>query len=297
MTRPALYAVLLIVGAIWGLSIVVTKVAVSTGYGPFGLIFWQLIIAVTILGAILIYQGKSLRFQRSMLGALIIVGLIGTIIPNTASYSVAFHLPAGVMALILALVPMFALPVALAFGQERPEKRRFIGVILGAIAVSLIVLPSTSLPGVGLAVFVLIGLISPLCYGLEGNYVAWRGTDGLDAIQLLFGASLVSLVFVTPTMILTDQVISPFIAWGTAEWSILANGVLHAVAYPSYIWLVRRGGAVFASQVSYLVTGAGVLWSILLLSERYSLWVWAALVVMILGLVLVQPKATSRADA
>ena len=44
-----------------------------------------------------------------------------------------------------------------------------------------------------------------------------------------------------------------------------------------------------ASQIAYLVTGFGVLWSMVLLGERYSLWVWAAFALMLLGVALVQP--------
>jgi drug/metabolite transporter (DMT)-like permease len=53
---------------------------------------------------------------------------------------------------------------------------------------------------------------------------------------------------------------------------------------------VDRAGAVFAAQVSYLVTGFGVLWSMMILSERYSPFIWAALVLVLLGVALVQPR-------
>ena len=52
-------------------------------------------------------------------------------------------------------------------------------------------------------------------------------------------------------------------------------------------------GAVFASQVSYVVTLAGVFLSALILGEAYSGWVWAALTLMIGGLALVQPRSRS----
>ena len=40
-----------------------------------------------------------------------------------------------------------------------------------------------------------------------------------------------------------------------------------------------------------MVTAAGVLWSMTLLGESYSIWVWLALGVMMLGMFLVQPRA------
>ena len=67
-----------------------------------------------------------------------------------------------------------------------------------------------------------------------------------------------------------------------------------ALVYAAYVWLAARAGAVFATQTSYFVTGSGVLWAMLLLGERFSAWVWAALVVMLVGLFLVQPRQGPR---
>ena len=83
---------------------------------------------------------------------------------------------------------------------------------------------------------------------------------------------------------------------------MVLSSVIHVIVYAGYVWLVGRSGAVFAGQVSYLVTAFGVLWAMLLLRETYSLWVWGALVCMALGLMLVQPRlalqgATGKTDA
>jgi drug/metabolite transporter (DMT)-like permease len=60
--------------------------------------------------------------------------------------------------------------------------------------------------------------------------------------------------------------------------------------YTGYVWLVSQAGAVFASQVAYVVTGMGVIWSMLLLTERYSGWVWASLLLILVGMFMVQPR-------
>ena len=75
-----------------------------------------------------------------------VIALVGTQIPNSASYLAAFHLPAGVPALVIAVVPIFALLIALALGLERLQWLRLLGICLGAFAIALIVLSDTSLP-------------------------------------------------------------------------------------------------------------------------------------------------------
>ena len=59
-----LYGMLLLMGAGWGLSVPLSKIAVSTGHQPFGLIFWQLVIVVLVLGAICRFRGKRLEMGR-----------------------------------------------------------------------------------------------------------------------------------------------------------------------------------------------------------------------------------------
>ena len=74
------------------------------------------------------------------------------------------------------------------------------------------------------------------------------------------------------------------------DMAILAGALIHVTVYSTYVWMVGRAGVVFATQVSYLVTGFGVVWAMLLLGERYSGWVWAAMAVMFVGLFLIQPR-------
>jgi drug/metabolite transporter (DMT)-like permease len=112
----------------------------------------------------------------------------------------------------------------------------------------------------------------------------------MHPFQLLLGASLVGSVLAAPLAAGTGQLVWP-VGWGAAEWAVLLSGMLNAVAYAGYVWLVGRAGSVYASQIAYLVTGFGVLWSMALLGERYSAWVWAAFGLMLAGVALVQPLA------
>ena len=70
----------------------------------------------------------------------------------------------------------------------------------------------------------------------------------------------------------------------------MAAALFHVIAYTGFVWLVGVAGSVFSSQISYIVTLAGVLLSMAFLGETYSVWVWVALALMIGGLVLVRPQ-------
>lgn len=295
--RLFLTAILFILGAGWGLTQPLSKIAVSTGHLPFGLLFWQLLIGAVFLGVITVIRGQSLPLTWSALRIYLIIAFIGTIIPNSFSYRAAAYLPSGIMSIIIAMVPMFAFPVALALGMDRFSARRVLGLGLGLSGVALIALPEASLPDAAMLAWIPIAMIAPLCYGLEANVVARWGIGGLDPVQVLLGASCLGTVLMFPTALLTGQFIDPRAGIGGPELALVAASLLHAVIYAGYVWLVGRSGSVFASQVSYMVTGCGVIWAMLILSETYSIWVWAALFVMMLGISLVQPRRRAAPES
>jgi len=143
-----------------------------------------------------------------------------------------------------------------------------------------------------------VALIGPLFYAVEATYVAHRGTQGMDALQAMLGASLVGLILCVPIMLGLDQGYSP-LPLGRDDAALAVSSALHALLYATYVWLAATAGSVFAAQSSYLVTGAGMLWAMALLGERPSPMVWLALAVMLAGVALVQPRvrATKLVEA
>lgn len=294
--RLMLVGVLVLMGAAWGVTQPLTKIAVTAGHPPLGLVFWQLCIAAGVMGALTLFRGRRLPLGRRHLLLYAIIALVGTILPNSASYRAALHLPSGVMSIVISLVPMLSFPMALAMGTDRFSALRLLGLVLGLAAILLIALPEASLPDAAMVAWLPVALIAPAFYAFEGNYVARFGTQGLDPFQVLTGASILGVLVVAPAVVMTDTFVDPRLPWDTSHWAILGIGVAHALAYAGYVWCVGRAGAVFAAQVAYLVTGFGVLWAWLILSETYSAWVWAALALMFAGLFLVQPR-TKRLPA
>ena len=287
---PRLVLILAVLGAGWGATLPLAKIAVSNGHQPLGLVFWQLVIGAAVLGAVTHLRGKTLPLGVAQIRLYVVIALIGTVLPNSASYAAAARLPAGLMSILLSLVPMFAFPIALVLGIDRFSLARFGGLCCGLAGVLLIVGPEASLPERAMVAFIPLALIAPFFYGLEGNIVAKWGTAGVGPIRLLYGASLAGILISLPLALGTGQFVDPRPPWGAPEVALVLSSVIHAVVYALYVWLVGRAGSVFAAQVSYLVTGFGVVWAMVLLGERYSGWIWAALLMVLAGLILVQPR-------
>jgi drug/metabolite transporter (DMT)-like permease len=284
--------VLVATGCAWGTTQPLGKVATSTGHQPLGLIFWQLVIGALVLGPLAVLA-RPVRVGARALGWAVLIALIGTIIPNYTFYLSVARLPAGIMSIIICTVPMMAYPMAMALGMDRLQGMRLAGLGCGLTGVALIALPGTSLPEPGMAAFLPLAMVGPLFYAIEGNVVARIGTAGMGALQAMALASAVGAVMAAPLAVASGQWVDPRGAWGVAEWALAGTSVAHALAYAAYVWLAARAGAVFASQCSYIVTGTGVLWAWALLGESFSIWVLAALAVMLAGLALVQPRERS----
>lgn len=296
MRRFGLLGALLAIGAAWGFTLPLMVVAVSTGHQPLGLIVWQKAIMFLLLAGFLRAGRRPWPPLAGNLRLFVTVAVFGAILPGYFSFLTATHLPAGIRAIIVAMVPMFVLPMALMLGFERPDLRRSIGVGVGAVAMVLIGLPGAGVtPEVGITML-LLALVVPFSYGIEANYLAWRGAHALHPFQLLIGASGIGLLLAWPLAQATGQMLYPR-SWGRPEWAILGVGVLNTLAYSGYVWLIARAGSVFASLIAYLVTGFGVLWSMLLLGERYTALVWAAFGLMLAGIALVQPRAAADDEA
>ena len=197
------------------------------------------------------------------------------------------------MSILISAVPLLAFPMALAMRQDRFSWVRVCGLMLGLLGVVMILGPDTG--GDVALLWVMVALVGPLCYALEATFVAWKGTPGIDPIQAILGASVVSLVITTPLALATGQWVDPF-PMARPEVALLILATLSAVVYAAYIWLAMAAGSVFTSQVSYIVTGSGVLWAMVLLGERFQPVVWLALVAMLAGVALVQPRAARAGE-
>ncbi|WP_347816214.1 DMT family transporter, partial [uncultured Planktomarina sp.] len=178
MRRLVPYGWLLFIGISWGATQPLAKIAVSSGYQPLGLIFWQMSISAVVLGLVNMIRRRPLPINRRVVPFYLAIALIGTIIPNAASYKAYTVLPAGIMALLLSLIPMIAFPIALMFGLDRFSFKRMAGLSLGLFAVLLIIGVPEALPDAAMLAFIPLGLLPSLMYAFEGNFVARFGTGG-----------------------------------------------------------------------------------------------------------------------
>ena len=288
-STPKLWLAVLGIGLAWGATGPLSKIAVSTGHSGIGIAFWDTLIAALVLSGILVLRRRRLPLDRRHVALFLACGLLGTALPNSLSYTAYRHLPVGIMVMLISLVPMMTLLVAWPLGLEHPSPRRLAGLVLGAVAVGMIVLPGSSLPDPSQAPWLILPIVVALSYAGENVVIAKADMRDIGPYTTMCGLSWGALLLLLPSVIATDAWFD-ITALGPPERAVLGITALHLLAYGGFIWLIGQAGPVFAAQVGYVVTGTGVLLGMVLFGERHSLWVWTALAVMVAGLALVQPR-------
>ena len=284
-------ALLVALGVGWGSTQPLGKIAASTGHPPFGLIFWQTVIMVVVLGALMVSLGLRSAFNRKALIFFGVVAVLGTIIPNASFYISVARLPAGIMSILISTVPLIAFPMAMLVGADRFGWQRLGGLLLGMVGVALIVLPRASLPDPAMVAFLPLAMVGPFFYAVEGVFVSRFGTGSMHPIAAMFGTMVLVLILLVPILAVTGQFYVPSLPLETADLALILSSSMSGILYATYVGLAVRAGAVFATQTSYIVTVAGIAWASLLLGERFSAFVLVGATVLLLGVSLVQPRS------
>ena len=294
MIRPAkAWTVLILIGVVWGITFSLARFLVQSGAHPLGINLWVSGMGSIVLSFFLFIRRQPLPVEKAHLWFYLVCGLSGTVIPGTLLFYAAGHVAAGVLAITIALVPMMTFLSALRFRLESNDIKRILGVVLGLIAITMIAAPETSLPDPDSRIWVMVAGVASLLYCFENMVIALKKPGGTDAFTILCGMQILSSVMMLPIVLITDSFVAPSWPLGLKDAVLIAMALINVSSYGAFIYLVDTCGPVFASQMAYIVTLAGVLWGILILSESHSFWVWAALLVMMAGLVLVQPKKVS----
>ena len=283
------WMIMIVGGTAWGVTFSLAKIAMNAGAHPLGLTLWTSLTGGTMVLLYAMARRMRIPTDRRHLVFYLVCGLLGTAIPSTVFNYAVSEVPAGIVAIVVALAPMMSFAIAAGLGIDRIVAVRLLGVALGLLAVIMIVAPEASLPDPGMAPWVLLATAATSCYAIENNYIALRKPQETNAIVILCGMLIMAGFAIAPAVVATGTFVPLTSPFGTIELCIVALAAINVVSYGMFIHLISLTGPVFASQMAYPVTFTGVFWGIVIFGEQHSPWIWAALVVMLSGLALVKP--------
>lgn len=289
------YLLILIAGLLWGATFSLTLIATADGAHPLALVSWQILLTAVIFAGVCLVSKVPL-FNLRHFRHYLFIAVIGVTAPILFYYSAAPHLSAGILSITVSTVPMFTYVLMLILRYESIILKRMLGIVLGIIAVVLLVVPDQGLSSDDASWWILLVVLCSWFYAMENVYISKGMGPEVDIREILFGSNMLAVTFQFPVAIYLG--VAEPVTWlfTDAGLAIVGITVASAFAYAMFFYTIRHSGPVFASQCAYIVTIAGVVWGIIIFSEQHTVWVWASVVVMMMGLVLVTPDKDTGTD-
>lgn len=258
---------LICLGFIWGSGYSIAKFAMTNGVPPLGYSFWQALGPAVILSILSFTTGKKSLLNPHYWSYFLICGLIGIAIPNTNMYFIASHIPAGLLAVLVNTVPLLVYPLALCFGQEKPDFLRFLALIIGVLGIILII----GIPDIEMySHWALLTLLSPLSFALCSIYIARKKAPKLNIIEAASGMLIAASLLLTP-LVLKQHAFYPLnLPFTLPKQVIILEIILSSIGYLFFFMLVRHAGPVFYSLTGGVVALTGLFWGYILFAETPS---------------------------
>lgn len=283
-TVPVL--ILVFLGLLWGGVPSISKYVIAQGIHPLSYSFWILAIASSVLVIFNFLCGR--RLPPKHLVFYTICGLTSSAIPTTIMYYSVIWIPAGLMALLLAVAPIFTYAFGMFAQVEKYHPLKTVGLLLAFIGITLILMPDSVTHMKAPVWAILLGLLTPAFYAVNMVYVARYRPNNLHVMDLAAGSLIVATIALFVTTIIFESIYPVWDADPLITVLILYHGTLTATAFCFFYLLIKLAGALFSSQVTYTVTVFGILIGAYVHSEVLPTLVWIAAIVMFAGIGFIQ---------
>jgi len=269
---------LIILAAIWGASFIFLRVLAPI-LGPVVTVFLRALIAgsgLVVYFSIIKFDIEWKRYWKKYL----IIGAINTALPFFLFAFAALYIQASYSVILNSTAPFFGAIFSALWLGERLTFRRILGLIIGAVGVTLVVKINGGAANPMFGWAVAACTLGSLCYGLAATFIKKHGAGarpmGIAAGSQIFAATL--LVPVLPFAPIRGEV-TFMVALGILIFALLCN----LIAYLLYYRLVTDVGPTRALTVTFLMPVFGMIWAMLFLNETITISMIAGTALIIFG--------------
>ncbi len=287
--RPSLLLIgmLFVLGVSFALAVSLNRFAADGGVPLLPYVFWQSFgggAALTLLAAALRRLPPiDFRHVRIFLST----GALNLAFPYMLLAYLAPKVPASLLSLGLALVPIMVYVLALSLRLDRFHGLRCSGILLGFAGILIVLLPQASLPAPGMAGWVALGLVPSLSYAVNAVLVArWRPQE-TTSLPLAGGLMLASSGYVLVVMATMGEWWAFGGDFGVGHGATIGAMANNCVSFYLVFEIIRRAGPVIFSTVNYIATLSGMGFGMWFFGDAPSAYIWGAIVLMFAGLFLV----------
>lgn len=258
----ASYIRLIVLAMIWGSSFLFQRIAVPE-LGPNWVATGRLLLGALTLVLIMLVLRKPFLLRQNF-KQYFWIGFINSALPFWLFAYASITLPAGVTAVLNAMVPLFSV-LLLWLRGESPSAGKFLGVFLGIVGVAMIVgfggLPLNLKTALGF----LAGMSAAALYAYSASEIRQRFTN-VDPLAVATGSLLGATLALLPTLFVSGVPVASNI---TPWLMLIPLGVMcSGIAYLLYFRLLQDVGSTRAVTVTLLIPVFALLWGVLFLQEH-----------------------------
>ncbi|MDP3524806.1 MAG: DMT family transporter [Hoeflea sp.] len=279
----ATWAILLLLGLIWGASFFFARIAVQH-VPPMTLVLIRVSLAAVALH---LAFGRQPGFYAALVGRwreLLVLGLINNAIPFTLIFLGQTEIGAGLASILNATTPLWTVIIAQVLTtDEKISSAKLIGCALGLAGMVLLIGPAA----LGIADAPLWAKLAVVSAAVSYGFAAAFGKrfKGLSPRVTATGQLTASSLIMLPLALVVDQPWTLPVPPLDVIAAILALALLStAFAYVLYFRILSVAGATSASLVTLLVPPSAILLGIVFLGETLSLTEALGLGLIALGL-------------
>ena len=277
---------ILALGVIWGGTFMVVSIALQ-GYGPLTVACARTTLGAAALLVLMRVLNRPLpSFDGRMWKYLIVIGLLNTALPFALLSWGQQYVPSAFAGISMAALPLFVLPLAHIFTDEKLSTRNLVGVTLGFIGAVVLIGPSILRIGSGWEPLGQIAcIVAALSYAISS--IMTRRCPPIDPITMAALLLVVGAIALIPAMLIIEGV--PAIADRTSTIAIIFLGIVPtALAALLRVYTIRSAGAVFLTLVNYQVPVWSLIFGAWILSEILPVRFFIALGLIMIGLIISQ---------
>lgn len=287
-TQPTLsnWLSILALGVIWGGTFMVVSIALQ-GYGPLTVACARTTLGAAALLVLMRALNRPLpTFDGRMCKYLIVIGVLNTALPFALLSWGQQYVPSAFAGISMAALPLFVLPLAHIFTDEKLSRRNLVGVCLGFTGAVVLIGPSVLKIGTGLEPLGQIAcLAASLSYAISS--IMTRRCPPIDPISMSALLLVVGSAALIPAMLVFEGI--PTITDRTSTIAIVFLGIVPtALAALLRVYTIRSAGAVFLTLVNYQVPIWSMIFGAWILSEVLPLRFFVALGLIMFGLIVSQ---------
>lgn len=273
-------------GVIWGGTFMVVAVALQ-GYGPLTVACARTTLGAAALLLLTRALGRPMpRLTLRLALFIAVMGLLNTALPFSLLSWGQQYVPSAFAGISMAALPLFLLPLAHVFSDEKMNANNVIGVIFGFCGAVVLVGPSVLRIGTGWEPLgQLACLAAALSYAVSS--IMTRRCPPMDPMALAALTLVVGACALIPAMLIVEGV--PVVQGDLSTIAILFLGLVPTgLANLLRVITIRTAGSIFMTLVNYQVPLWSVLFGVWLLNETLPLRFFAALALILCGLAISQ---------